>query len=494
MIRQRPSQDSFAENIVLFTNTYPHGTGETFLHEEIPFLARGFGRIVIFPLYNPDRQEDRNGNGAGPASPNLAGPEDRIKELPSNVIVKQPLLSFDHKNKFRLLLGAARYTVTGTFRYGCMAAMILKEMVRRKPFLSGKKLWIFFNYLFLLRSILGNRSIMQEAEKEMSAARTAYFYWGDKTALAVPFFKKRLRRKNNGELPVFAVRFHGSDLYEEAKGYLPFRETLYRSIDYALPVSRHGADYIYTRYPDSQPSRIIPCRLGSLSPAIPPQENAGEKSSGHTLHIVSCSNVIGLKRVELIAQTFCSLATDLQAQDKIKALGYERLRWTHLGDGPMLEKIKEICRSLPHSCGPVLFTVSFPGRIPHNRVLEFYTSNRPDLFIQASRSEGIPVAIMEALSCSIPILATDVGGTKEIFASAPFPQTAEGGVPNTDIGILLPENLTVEILKSKLLEELSLSPQERAVQKENARRIWETSWNAEKNYTEFVRLLRSLNL
>ena len=198
--------------------------------------------------------------------------------------------------------------------------------------------------------------------------------------------------------------------------------------------------------------------------------------------------------MELIAQTFCSLATDLQAQDKIKALGYERLRWTHLGDGPMLEKIKEICRSLPHSCGPVLFTVSFPGRIPHNRVLEFYTSNRPDLFIQASRSEGIPVAIMEALSCSIPILATDVGGTKEIFASAPFPQTAEGGVPNTDIGILLPENLTVEILKSKLLEELSLSPQERAVQKENARRIWETSWNAEKNYTEFVRLLRSLNL
>ena len=73
-------------------------------------------------------------------------------------------------------------------------------------------------------------------------------------------------------------------------------------------------------------------------------------------------------------------------------------------------------------------------------------------------------------------------------------QTAEGGVPNSDIGILLPENLTVEILKSNLLEELSLSPQERAVQKENARRIWKTSWNAEKNYTEFVRLIRSLNL
>ncbi len=46
----------------------------------------------------------------------------------------------------------------------------------------------------------------------------------------------------------------------------------------------------------------------------------------------------------------------------------------------------------------------------------FFKENSVDLFINASITEGTPVSIMEAISCGIPIIATDVGGNPEIVS------------------------------------------------------------------------------
>ena len=62
---------------------------------------------------------------------------------------------------------------------------------------------------------------------------------------------------------------------------------------------------------------------------------------------------------------------------------------------------------------PVAF--NFLGAMPHSKVLEYYQTHYTDLFIQASRSEGIPVSIMEALSYGTPVLATNVGGVAELL-------------------------------------------------------------------------------
>ena len=66
--------------------------------------------------------------------------------------------------------------------------------------------------------------------------------------------------------------------------------------------------------------------------------------------------------------------------------------------------------------------VSIDAIYPKNTRIPFYSQIKStlgnylhiDLFINTSSSEGVPVSIMEALSVGIPIIATDVGGTKEI--------------------------------------------------------------------------------
>ena len=59
-------------------------------------------------------------------------------------------------------------------------------------------------------------------------------------------------------------------------------------------------------------------------------------------------------------------------------------------------------------------SVKLLGKVNNNDILNFYSITPVNLFINLSESEGIPVSIMEAISFSIPIIATDVGGVSEI--------------------------------------------------------------------------------
>lgn len=445
-------------DVVLFTNTFPYGVGETFLEDEIPLLSEAFDRVIVYPLHMPDNPIS-NGYSRG----------DRI--APYNFEVRPPLLDFDNKNRWKLL-------TKGLF---CMswARGFSYELIRIfRNFLKGGKdagvkerfkdlrnsLWIFCNYTLLLRAMLANRKALRAIRADLD--RVAYFYWGDKSAMLIPYLKQSVAPGSTK----FVARFHGSDLYENAKGFLPYRRKIFKSLDYAIAISQNGAEYIrsnYAQWLHSQDAlKIFP--LGSMNPMPVPIMQHTRK-----FRIMSCSNVIPLKRVGMIAEALQQLGKNMSTLLELSSQSINGIEWVHFGDGPLLGEVKSKCNGLPS-----FMKVIFMGQQPHENVMDYYVRNRVDLLVQVSTSEGVPVSIMEAMSFGTPVVATNVGGVSEI-------------VNNTN-GTLLDRNLSVKNLADAIYSYLNMDEATTDVKRQAAFSTWQENWNGTSNYTAFAEFLKGL--
>lgn len=79
-----------------------------------------------------------------------------------------------------------------------------------------------------------------------------------------------------------------------------------------------------------------------------------------------------------------------------------------IGDGPEREKLKKMVAE-----NDLKNNVRFIGHIPHDQAIARLKTF--DIFVNPSYTEGLPSTIVEAALCRIAIIATDVGGTKEII-------------------------------------------------------------------------------
>jgi glycosyltransferase involved in cell wall biosynthesis len=60
--------------------------------------------------------------------------------------------------------------------------------------------------------------------------------------------------------------------------------------------------------------------------------------------------------------------------------------------------------------------VSFRGNVEHAAVLDMLTPERVAGVVLPSYHEGIPVSLMEAMARRVPVIATDVGGVRELVS------------------------------------------------------------------------------
>lgn len=81
------------------------------------------------------------------------------------------------------------------------------------------------------------------------------------------------------------------------------------------------------------------------------------------------------------------------------------LRFMILGDGPLRTRLVEAGERIRPGA------VIAPGRVDSARIPGYLQS--ADLFVFPSHSEGLPQAVLEAMNCGLPVVATDVGGTSE---------------------------------------------------------------------------------
>ena len=461
-------------NLLLFSDTFPYGMAEPFLQQELPYLASRFSKVEIVPLYLPEAAAGASagatagsaGAPAGSAAATAAAPH---RPLPDNVSLCKPLLRCNHKSVKGLLrygLFGGRSSCGGSG--GAMRGGLVRECFRKGAWRSLSKLRVLLSYWLIMRASLANREVMEHIIARADQGYLFYFYWGDKSVLILPFLKSFMAAQGR-RVPLAVMRLHGSDAIEEAKGILPFREQVYGAVDYAVPVSGMIESYIKCRYA-VQPRNICTFRLGSPEGG---RTLSWERGPAGELHIVSCSNVVPLKRVEYIADAVALLAERLHNEGGIGDV--KSLCWTHIGDGPQRVALEQHIKSRIAAAGfPAnLCRVEFKGAMPHREVLEYYRKNHIDLFIHASRSEGGPVVIMEAASFAIPVISTKVGAVDEMI-----PQEW-----------IIPVEATPDILVDKVVEYLLLPDGKRLALKEQNRRVWEERWNAERNYAAFADFL-----
>ena len=90
-----------------------------------------------------------------------------------------------------------------------------------------------------------------------------------------------------------------------------------------------------------------------------------------------------------------------------------------LGEGPNLQKCQELVANEKLDSKIIFHGQSF-------KVKEFL--NQADIFILISNYEGFPLTILEAMSTSLPIVASDVGGVNESVSSENGYLIPKGGI------------------------------------------------------------------
>lgn len=254
------------------------------------------------------------------------------------------------------------------------------------------------------------------------------------------------------------TRVHGHELYED-RWKPPFQPWVgvYNALTLVVPISRHGLDHLLAA--GVAPERVWLSRLGTE--AAP----AARASEDGCIRVVSCSAMVPLKRVPLMARALC------EAARRHPAL---RLRWTHFGGGADMAEVRAILRG-----GPESLLADLPGQVDNAVVLRHYAEQPVDLFMLLSESEGLPVAIQEACAAGIPVLATDVGGVSEIVGA--------------DNGLLLPATPTADEVASAVHRLcVGASPALRAQMRAAARARWAADFDAERNHLRFARRIRDL--
>lgn len=281
-----------------------------------------------------------------------------------------------------------------------------------------------------------------------------YSYWLDTPAYAGGLLSLKI---NN--LKVFS-RAHRYDIYysQNEFQYIPLRQAIAKRLNRIFVISKDGQEYLIRKSHIPQ-NKVHVHRLGvnkSLKPSL--------KSQDGVFRIYSCSFLADVKRIWLIIDA-------LSLIDSIK------VEWLHIGGGESLARYEQLAKQKLSSNHFVTYRII--GDVPNSEIKNFYTEQAVDLFINVSWSEGIPVTMMDAFSFKVPVIATNVGGVAEIV--------------NDENGILLPPNPTPEEIRTEITRFANYDFATKQKYRECAFNTWNTLYNAERNYLNFIEQMKHSN-
>lgn len=413
--------------LILLTNVSPDTIGESFVSNELEFHSNAFKKVIVVPIQSSS--EGLKGN-----------------VYPDNVDVLEAAPFSGKLSKFfDLLLGVS-------FLFKQNDAIKSERNVLGN---SVKRLF-FANYFEARNSrcfkqcvnLLDNYDLFQYDEI------VVYSFWFFLPCrIGVDLVKKL---KNDNIKVSLVTRAHGYDIYQNVNkiNYLPMRRFLAENTDKIFPCSCNGENYLKAQLPEYS-SKIHHLYLGTF--------DYGLGSYNSQFNIVTCSHTVEIKRLDKFVVSL----------SKLKALNLD-IKWTHIGDGVLQDQIKKLANEKLD-----FMKYEFFGRLDNDRVMDYYRSNPVSLFINVSKSEGLPVSLMEATSFGIPVLATNVGGTSEI-------------VIDGFNGRLISSDFDDEEFCNAILYFYNMNDDEYKKFRSNARAYWEEKFNAKNNYSEFTHMLTNI--
>jgi colanic acid/amylovoran biosynthesis glycosyltransferase len=188
----------------------------------------------------------------------------------------------------------------------------------------------------------------------------------------------------------FSMTLHGSDLLLHG-AYLDVK---LGSCDFCATVSEYNRRYLLRHYPEVPASKIVLQRVG-VQCGGRLTSHAYHRRNGH-LEMLAVGRLHPVKDFEFLVRA-C-----------------ERLRERHIafrcriaGEGPDRHRLEKTIGS-----ASLTECVELLGHIPPQRLNEYYKS--ADLVVLTSRSEGIPLVLMEAMARGKLVLAPDITGIPEL--------------------------------------------------------------------------------
>ena len=396
--------------LICITSSYPYGLKETYFHNELLFLSKSYDEVHIIPIYNPTGSKN-------------------IRKIPDNCFVQDVIVS---QGIMRVFEGLINISPFGNY---------LIEYFQNSLFLSFLKTKRWINSLLVFRkSHQSIKSFLKSLNKANNI--TIYSYWAE-----IPVFTTKILQKYPK-----VVRMHGGDFYlERNDGYLPLRHEIYNKSELLLPIS-DNIKSILNDYYLIENDKLFLSRIGVKNTSLYSSIN----SSNNIFRFASCSNLIPLKRVDLIFEFLIEFS--------LKNPNYT-VFWTHFGDGESMSALQvKIYNERVANLNCTLY-----GQITQNDLFNYYQNNYFDWFVNFSEYEGIPVSVMEANSFGIPAIATNVGGTSELV--------------NEKNGLLIDRRINNELIIEKIK---SLSKRDYINKRIEAYKTWESKYNSDKNYKELL--------
>ncbi len=406
------------KKMFLITDSFPYGPGESsFILPELKWLDREFDVSII---------------SCGTSTERTTG-------LPANIgVYRCP------KNKVSWVTGCIK---------AVFDPMLYREICRAFKRAKHPSLAVLqcIDYYGESESFAKQFRAVVEAEGKPDII---YCYWHRPALFGI------LRTKKLYPGAKIIARAHGYDLFAErySTGYIPYKQESDELLDRVFLACRAGYDYYNTNYSVSDPPKSSIAYLGTDN------TSTAAWAPSETLRLISCSNMVEVKRIELLIEAL-ALVDD------------RKISWTHIGDGQLRAHLEKQAAEKLDKKPNIEYT--FAGQMPNTEVKRMLETGGYDFFVTVTKTEGgVPVSIAEACSFGIPVIATNVGGVPEI-------------VDNTN-GFLMEADPCAQAVADTLIKAADIGQEEYMQMRKTAQVKWRENFCAAENAQRFTQILLEL--